>query len=210
MSDWYWTHNARQRGFQARAVVGGVFIRLMTQPQVWTKWVSRAPAVRGTWAPLPKPPIVKEIVPTSLDTPQLWYYTFEKPSADWMQVRFDAAGAGWKRGAGGFGMPQTPGARIGTRWNTADIWMRRTFQLEQIPADELHLLIHHDEDAEVYINGVLAARLRGYTASYEPVPLSEEARRALRKGPNSLAVHCHQTTGGQYIDVGLATVKEQD
>ena len=210
MSDWYWTHNARQRGFQARPVVGGVFIRLMTQPQVWTKWVSRAPAVRGTWAPLPKPPIIKEIVPTSLDTPQLWYYTFEKPSADWMQVRFDAAGAGWKRGAGGFGMPQTPGARIGTRWNTADIWMRRTFQLEQIPADELHLLIHHDEDAEVYINGVLAARLRGYTASYEPVPLSEEARRALRKGPNSLAVHCHQTTGGQYIDVGLATVKEQN
>jgi len=107
-------------------------------------------------------------------------------------------------------MPQTPGARIGTRWNTADIWMRRTFQLEQIPADELHLLIHHDEDAEVYINGALAARLHGYTASYEPVPLSEEARRALRKGPNSLAVHCHQTTGGQYIDVGLATVKEQD
>ena len=37
--------------------------------------------------------------------------------------------------------------------------------------------MHHDEDAEVYINGVLSAKVTGYITDYEIVPLSEDGRR---------------------------------
>ena len=53
--------------------------------------------------------------------------------------------------------------------------------------------MHHDEDAEVYINGVLAARAPRFAGDYERYELSREARAALKPAGNVLAVHCHQT-----------------
>jgi hypothetical protein len=66
-----------------------------------------------------------------------------------------------------------------------------------------HVIIHHDEDAEVYVNGKLVLKLQGYTTGYTVIPLSRDASLAFKPGRNLLAVHCHQTKGGQYIDVGL-------
>jgi hypothetical protein len=38
MTDWFWTHDATKAGFQARSVVGGVFLRLLYDAQVWKRW----------------------------------------------------------------------------------------------------------------------------------------------------------------------------
>jgi hypothetical protein len=64
--------------------------------------------------------------------------------------------------------------------------------------------VHHDEDAQVFINGIEVARLSGYTTEYKGVRLSDAARAVLKPGENLIAVHCHQTTGGQYVDLGLS------
>jgi hypothetical protein len=154
------------------------------------------------------PPKMTVLAPTSEDKPQSWSYTTTKPGDDWATPGFDDRG--WQNGPGGFGAEGTPRAVIGTVWNTPDIWLRRSFQVDEAPAGgELMLTIHHDEDAEVYINGTLVKSLKGHTRHYGPLMLDDEARELLRPGKNTIAVHCHQTGGGQYIDAGLSHVVEQ-
>jgi hypothetical protein len=109
-------------------------------------------------------------------------------------------------GPGGFGTPG-PGLRR-REWKTSDIWARREFTLPAGDTSKLDLLMYHDEDAEIYINGVLAAKVRGFNGTYDTTPLSAPARAALKPENNVFAVHCHQTRGGQFIDVGLVRVEE--
>jgi hypothetical protein len=155
---------------------------------------------------LSKVPEQRIVVPTAREKKDLvWRYTLEKPKDGWFKNDFDDAE--WKEGPAGFGTRGTPGAVIGTEWKTDDIWIRREFTLPDEKFTSLHLLIHHDEDAEVYINGVLATRLPGYVTDYEEAEIKAEALATLKPGKNRLAVHCKQTAGGQYIDVGLADIK---
>jgi len=130
----------------------------------------------------------------------IWRYTTTRPAEGWQKAGFDDSQ--WETGAAGFGQRDTPGARVQTEWKTNDIWLRRTFDLKQIPQRPA-LLIHHDEDTEVYINGQLAARFEKFTTYYRVALLDAAGKKKLVEGENQLAVHCHQTGGGQYIDLHL-------
>ncbi len=129
-----------------------------------------------------------------------WRYTLRRPAAKWRAVAFDDRG--WKEASGGFGTHGTPGARVGTTWATNDIWLRQSFSIPSVPATPA-LLIHHDEDAEVYINGQLVLAVKGFTSKYQVIPIDASKRSALTAGDNVMAVHCRQTEGGQFIDVHL-------
>ncbi len=130
-----------------------------------------------------------------------WRYTSEKPDGDWPKPGFDAGA--WKEGRAGFGTAGTPGSIIGTEWKTPDLWLRREFDAPDAAARDLRVIMNHDEDAEVYLNGVLAVKAPGHIGDYQEFDVSTEAAKSMRPDRNVIAVHCHQTTGGQYIDVGV-------
>lgn len=151
-------------------------------------------------------PIPITVVPSSEKQGQLYRFTLNKPEGEWFKPGFDDGS--WKEGPGGFGTRGTPGAIVRTEWKTDDIWLRREITIPEGKTwKSPHLWLHHDEDAEVYLNGVLAAKVNGFTTGYEEVPISAEAAAALKPGKNLIAIHCKQTTGGQYIDVGLIDFK---
>jgi len=147
-----------------------------------------------------------EILPTSKDKARQWQYTTTKPAEGWMQKEFKATS--WKTGEGGFGTTFTPGSVVRTEWNSSDIWIRQDFKLGDlslINLDNLVLMMHHDEECEVYINGVEASKVDGAVSGYVTIQVSAAAKKALIKnGQNNIAIHCHQTVGGQYIDCGLS------
>ena len=129
-----------------------------------------------------------------------WKYTTTEPSGQWFATDFDATS--WKTGQSGFG------GNGRTAWSSSDIWIRRTFQINNLDPSKLHelrLWLFHDEDAEIYINGMLAAKMTGYNTKYETWPLLPQALQALKTdgSDNVFAIHCKQTTGGQFIDCGL-------
>ncbi|BDI28855.1 hypothetical protein CCAX7_009060 [Capsulimonas corticalis] len=185
--------------FNARPVIGGVFIKMLNDKDVWKKWAARDTMKVGGWAPLPKAPKVTIVAPLQ----QTWRYTTDKPSDDWTKANFDDSG--WKQGQGGFGNQGTNH----TDWNTSDIWIRRTITVPQGDLKNLQFAVFHDEDIDIYINGVAAAQEAGYATTIVNLPITSEAKALMKPGATvTIAAHCHQTVGGQGIDVGLASVVE--
>ena len=129
-----------------------------------------------------------------------WKFTLTAPAKNWFELAFDDGA--WKQGPAGFGTKGTPGSRVHTEWKSKEIWLRRDFRLTEIPGRVI-LHIHHDEDAEVYLNGKPIKRFVGFVTDYKQVDVTVECFDLLQTGRNTLAIHCRQTGGGQYIDAGL-------
>lgn len=130
-----------------------------------------------------------------------WRYTLATPPTNWMQPEFDASR--WLLGKAGFGTTDTAGAVVRTPWTTSDIWLRRSFQIGDEDLSRALLRVHHDDDVEVYLNGKPAMEAKHWLTGYGLFDIKPEALASLKTGTNFVAVHCHQYTGAQYIDVGI-------
>jgi Glycosyl hydrolases family 2, sugar binding domain/Glycosyl hydrolases family 2/Glycosyl hydrolases family 2, TIM barrel domain len=127
-----------------------------------------------------------------------YHFTTTAPPANWTKAETDDSG--WDSGLAPFGHA-LPGVR--TTWTNDDIWLRQSFDSETEHIQAASLVIFHDEDTEIYVNGQPIWKRGGFTTAYEAFGITEALQKALRKGRNILAVHTHQTVGGQFIDLAL-------
>ncbi len=206
LSDSYVTDDIKSGGMHARPVVGGLFVKMLSDRAVWDKWSRGDEEKAADWAPTPTPPAAGEyLIPTSASAPQVWRYLTTGPvPADWTKPGFDDSA--WKQGPGAFGTP-VGWTNVRTPWTDTpgDIWLRRTVTLPADTSGKLAFMVYHDEDVEVYVNGIPAADDQGYNSGYAPLDITPAARALLQPGATvTLAVHCVQTGGGQGIDIGLA------
>ena len=140
------------------------------------------------------------LVGAAMDGPlaQPWHFTTTAPAGDWLGETFDDSG--WRTAPAPFGNA-LPGVK--TPWTTGDIWLRQSFDAADLSVSTGALVIFHDEDTEIYLNGKKIWSRPGYITSYEVFPITQELRQTLKPGRNTLAVHTHQTTGGQFIDLAI-------
>jgi hypothetical protein len=135
-----------------------------------------------------------------------WRYTLDQPAEGWNKPGFDASA--WKEGPAPFSRDDHfAGRRTGVKWTSNAICLVRTFTFtkEQLGDASGTVLLNmaYDEDPEVYINGVQAFSRKGSNGEMRDYPISPEGLAALKPGPNTVAVLCRQTTGGQGIALEL-------
>jgi len=131
------------------------------------------------------------------DLCQPYRWSTQAPAADWAGGGFDDSA--WASARGPFGTI----ANFRTRWETSDLWLRRTFDWPGESLGEAALVIFHDEDTEVFVNGQKVWSGSGFNNAYEFFDVTAALKSALKPGRNTLAIHTHQTAGGQFIDLAL-------
>lgn len=152
------------------------------------------------------PQKIVPVLPTSKEEGARWKFTFEKPADGWEAPAFDDSQ--WQEGPAGFGRRGVPPAGVvRTDWLTPELWLRRTFEFRKEADAEYLFSIFHDEDCEVYLNGVKVLELPRFTQDYVLQSFSAAAYEALKDGSNTLSVHVRDSYGGKYFDVGISKVE---
>jgi hypothetical protein len=145
-------------------------------------------------------PALQSVIPAEDGKYWTASYTFDKPAGDWNSLGFDDSQ--WRKGEAAFGTPDMP--RVKTRWNTKNIWIRRTFNInDDLSREQLVLMYSHDDTFELYLNGERLVKTDYSWKNDVELVLSEAQRKKLKKGMNVIAAHCQNQTGGAYVDFNL-------
>ncbi|EIJ37429.1 protein of unknown function (DUF1793) [Galbibacter orientalis DSM 19592] len=142
-------------------------------------------------------PSYKTIVPTGIESTYEAKITESKPNNNWQVNDFDDSS--WETKPAPYG----DGDQVKTKWTTDHIWYRRQFDLNNTNYEELFLKLRHDDNVEVYINGVEVYTCECWNDSYEYYDIPKEAIKALKAKGNLLAIHVKNNQGGQSLDAGI-------
>jgi len=169
------------------------------------KWLSAAIKLfhRELGRQFVDPNMVSMVIPSSEEASAQWHYTEQQPEENWYALEFDDAN--WASAKAPFGGENINSAN--TTWISSDIWMRRTITLNQ-PVNDPVLKIMHNDNYTVYVNGQLLFAEDGISKPYKYLELGAEAASLFKTGKNLIAVHVHNHSGDQYIDMGIGEVVE--
>jgi len=123
-------------------------------------------------------------------------YVTEKPADDWLKEGFDDSK--WQTGL----VPFASGGDKRTDWQTPEIYFRQTFEYDGGNLKNGAVVIRHNDNTEVYINGQKVLAVRG-SGGYSLEIVTEEMKKALKKGTNTIAVHSHEGGKGQWVDLAI-------
>ncbi|MBO8484492.1 MAG: DUF4965 domain-containing protein [Bacteroidetes bacterium] len=146
------------------------------------------------------------VVPTSQQGQWYGNYTERKPSGNWTAPDFNDSS--WKKAEGAFGTTESePIAK--TDWSSPNIWVRRTFELdEDLTRHKVYLEFCNDDDAIFYINGIEVHNTGAVCHKNEVVRVPDEAVATLKKGKNIIAAECKNPVANGLLDFGLLIQKE--
>ncbi len=166
--------------------------------------------------------IHKKLYESDLNTKSLlsdesWSYSSEKPQKNnWRTEEFNTEA--WEKGAAPFG--KMKGKEVGTAWETKELFMRKAFDLAQIPK-KIALKVYLDGQfvnefnyGRVYLNGTLVhdglARHRKAENRLSCIMLRESSIQLLKHGINVIAVEVVIYPESQRrFDIDLVSVFEK-
>ncbi|TBO40969.1 glutaminase family protein [Pedobacter kyonggii] len=143
----------------------------------------------------------KEILPAADVLKYQASYSFDKPETGWENNSYNDNS--WKKAEAPFGDDHS----AKTKWNSDDLYFRRTFSVDNISATKKYLKLNHDDNVIVYLNGKVIYKRNGWVSDYIYVPIEDGN---LKTGKNILAIHCKNTAGGRHLDAGIVEEDTSD
>ena len=145
--------------------------------------------------------LIKSIVNTVYNEDWSGKFVTNLPAGDWKSIDYNDSN--WNIGKGAFGV-RSAGQKSNTEWSSENIWVRREFILDEDLINSKFILEYsHDDDVEVFVNGVEVVRVNGYCQDNALIELPVEALATLKKGKNVIAAYCKNLGGDAYLDFGL-------
>lgn len=144
-----------------------------------------------------KPDIFKNIMAAGDEENYETKYTETEPGSNWQAESYDANQ--WNSGHGSFG--SVDGST--TPWTSRNIWVQRSFTLDNVNTGNLLLKLKYDDNIQLYLNGSLIYEATCCAGGFKLLPLSSEAKSKLKKGKNVISVHVENTGGPGFLDFGV-------
>ena len=130
----------------------------------------------------------------------------QDPGAGWAAPEF--RDDTWQQGPGAFLAANDNVFPAGTAWTGNSIWLRKTFDLKDVPRDLFLSLVNGFSEGEVFLNGTSILKLtdvRPARRHHTHFDISDHAK-LLRRGNNLIAIRATQKAPARVVDAGLYTI----